>query len=88
MVAFTVVSSACVALYGGGVSVDQTALAFVSDDPNLLPQQSSVLVYCLFGCIPRLFLRSCYILLHQLVHWDDIFCFFSAVINCPESIHS
>ena len=56
-----VVLSACVALYGDE-SVAQTALAFVSDDPRLLPQHSSVIVYCLFGCIPRLFLRSCYIL--------------------------
>lgn len=55
MVGFTVVSSACIALYGGGVSMDRTALAFVSDDPNLLPQQSGVLVYCLLVVFPGYF---------------------------------
>ena len=44
-----VVLSACVALYGGDESMDQTALAFVSDDPNLLPQHSSVIGFWLYS---------------------------------------
>lgn len=82
-----VVLSACITLYGGDVSVDQTALAYVSDDSPLLPQQSSVIVYCLFGCIPRLFIRSCYFLPPSTRPLGWHFLFFPSVFYCFESIH-
>jgi hypothetical protein len=49
MIALTVVVlSACVTLYGDDVSVDQTALAFVSDDSPFYCPNSLVLLCIAF----------------------------------------